>query len=252
MSRALRRSRATRGMAQVIANALRQRIRPATEPYALSTQGVTVRLEVEAANADPRPRAWSRAVVHGGSPPIRRGDARRDRGPCSRRGSPAAFVVERSTTTDLQRHLANDRIWNNFLSACGRRCLPPQLVHELLTIEQRLRSAGRGHSHRSGDRDAAAPRRADGRRPSVDADDMPLIDEAQALDPGHQGAVRLRHRRRGTGPDADAAADDRSPLEGRDLTLVGDIAQATGPTRYKDWDEISAHLPPSAASAGTS
>ncbi len=75
------------------------------------------------------------------------------------------------------------------------------------------------------------------------ADDMPLIDEAQALVQGvgaQYGYVIVDE------------AQDLTPMQLRmiarrskigDLTLVGDIAQATGPTRYKDWDEIATHLP---------
>ena len=60
---------------------------------------------------------------------------------------------------------------------------------------------------------------------------------------GDAAAVRARDRRRGAGPHPDAASRRRPPRERRILTILGDIAQATGPVAYPSWEEVLAHLP---------
>jgi DNA helicase IV len=86
-------------------------------------------------------------------------------------------------------------------------------------------------------------------------DDVPLLDEARAL-------LGPRRRRRTNGEDPDEIrtyghivvdeAQDLSPMQLRmlerrslngSMTVVGDIAQATGVWAHKDWDEILEHLP---------
>ena len=58
--------------------------------------------------------------------------------------------------------------------------------------------------------------------------------------------VRARDRRRGAGPDADAAPDGRAAGDRRSLTLLGDIAQATGPVVHRRWEDVLAALPTAA------
>ena len=58
--------------------------------------------------------------------------------------------------------------------------------------------------------------------------DLPLLDEAARAARRPPPALRARDRRRGAGPDADAAADGRAPAPAGSFTLLGDIAQATG------------------------
>ncbi|HEX5365124.1 MAG TPA: hypothetical protein VFW63_00470 [Acidimicrobiales bacterium] len=88
-------------------------------------------------------------------------------------------------------------------------------------------------------------------------DDVPLLDEARAL-------LGPRHRRRRSSDGADRdeirtyghivvdEAQDLSPMQLRmlerrslngSMTVVGDIAQATGVWAHRDWDEILEHLP---------
>jgi DNA helicase IV len=89
-------------------------------------------------------------------------------------------------------------------------------------------------------------------------DDVPLLDEARAL----LGPKPRRRRDRNNGADADDIrtyghivvdeAQDLSPMQLRmltrrslngSMTVVGDIAQATGVWGHSGWDEILAHLP---------
>ena len=138
---------------------------------------------------------------------------------------------------------------------------PAQLLHDLFGSKALVDlAAGR---HLSPDERAALV------RPRVDDvdsliwthDDVPLLDEARAL----LGPTRKRRRGAngdGSGVDPDEIrtyghivvdeAQDLSPMQLRmltrrslngSMTVVGDIAQATGVWAHKDWDEILEHLP---------
>jgi DNA helicase IV len=132
---------------------------------------------------------------------------------------------------------------------------PAQLLHDLFGAKGLLRSAGRGLLK---DDELAALYRP--RSASVDevvwtADDVPLLDEARAL-------LGARPRRKGRPRDDDDVrtyghivvdeAQDLSPMQLRmldrrslsgSMTIVGDIAQATGPWSHQSWEEILTHLP---------
>jgi DNA helicase IV len=77
-------------------------------------------------------------------------------------------------------------------------------------------------------------------------DDLPLLDEAEFL---------INGRTRTYGHVVVDEAQDLSPMQFRmvarraptgSLTILGDLAQATGPWSYGTWDEILRHLPTSA------
>jgi hypothetical protein len=135
---------------------------------------------------------------------------------------------------------------------------PAELLHDLFGSRALIDlAAGR---HLDEDERAALVRP---RSDDVDAvvwthDDVPLLDEARAL-----LGPRSRRRRGSNGagePDeirtyghivVDEAQDlspmqlrmlDRRSLNGS-MTVVGDIAQATGVWAHRDWDEILEHLP---------
>ncbi len=73
-------------------------------------------------------------------------------------------------------------------------------------------------------------------------DDLALLDEASFL---------INGRTRGYGHIVCDEAQDLSPMQFRmlarratgSLTILGDIAQATGPRTYQSWDEVLPHLP---------
>ena len=55
-------------------------------------------------------------------------------------------------------------------------------------------------------------------------------------------APRTRDRRRGAGPDADAAPHARAGGRRGAMTILGDIAQAAGPIHYDRWEDLFEHL----------
>ena len=93
--------------------------------------------------------------------------------------------------------------------------------------------------------------RAKGKRVGTQAwtvDDLPLLDEAEYL---------INGRTRTYGHVVVDEAQDLSPMQFRmvarrspsgSLTILGDLAQATGPWNYVTWDEILQHLPETSVS----
>ena len=132
---------------------------------------------------------------------------------------------------------------------------PAQLLHDLFGSRALLRSAA---GTRLRDDEIEALYRA--RSNSVDevvftSDDVPLLDEARSL-------LGARPRRKGRAAEDDEVrtyghivideAQDLSPMQLRmlarrslsgSMTVVGDIAQATGAWAHASWDEILALLP---------
>ena len=133
----------------------------------------------------------------------------------------------------LQRKL--DRAWPP--------AAPEALVRRLLTSPSKLAEAAAGVLDRREQRLLLRdrPRRAADLRWS--AHDLPLLDEAEAL----LAAPPLRF-----GHVIVDEAQDLTPMQLRmvgrraapgSLTLLGDMAQATGPIAFEAWEEVLAHLP---------
>jgi len=142
---------------------------------------------------------------------------------------------------------ALDRMWP--------RLLPEELLHDLFGARALLALAGRGHLEPS-EVDLLYRPRSD----SLEAipwtgPDLALIDEAKVLlgplnpstDPNDQGPVRTY------GHIVVDEAQDLSPMELRmlarrsisgSMTVVGDVAQATGAEAPAGWDEVVRHLSP--------
>jgi DNA helicase IV len=134
---------------------------------------------------------------------------------------------------------------------------PAQLLHDLFGSRALVDlAAGR---HLTEDERAALlrPRQDDVAAISWTHDDVPLLDEARAL-LGPKG--RSKRRLNGSDPDEIRTyghivvdeAQDLSPMQLRmlerrslsgSMTVVGDIAQATGVWAHRNWDEILEHLP---------
>jgi DNA helicase IV len=132
---------------------------------------------------------------------------------------------------------------------------PAQLLHDLFGSKALLRSAT-GADLSDAERDALYRERSESMDDLVFRnDDVPLLDEARAL-----LGPRPR-RRRGAAEDDEVRtyghivvdeAQDLSPMQLRmlgrrslngSMTVVGDIAQATGAWAHADWDDIVAQLP---------
>ncbi|HEY2813605.1 MAG TPA: UvrD-helicase domain-containing protein [Acidimicrobiales bacterium] len=131
---------------------------------------------------------------------------------------------------------------------------PAQLLHDLFGSKALLRSAA-GNDLNDQERIALYRERSESLDDLVfTADDVPLLDEARAL-------LGPKPRRRGRSADDDEVrtyghivvdeAQDLSPMQLRmlgrrslngSMTVVGDIAQATGAWAHADWEEILAQL----------
>jgi DNA helicase IV len=133
---------------------------------------------------------------------------------------------------------------------------PAQLLHDLFG-SRALVDLAAGKLLSDDERAALArPRAADVRDVVWTQDDVPLLDEARAL----LGPTSRRRRTNGADPDEIRTyghivvdeAQDLSPMQLRmlerrslngSMTVVGDIAQATGVWAHRDWHEILEHLP---------
>ena len=157
---------------------------------------------------------------------------------------------------DVRRQVRGEVVVREALDWMWPALTPAQLLHDLFGSRALLRSAGR---RRLDDGEADALVRA--RSASVDevvwtTDDVPLLDEARAV----LGPLP-RRRRSGAGADDEVRtyghivvdeAQDLSPMQLRvlarrslsgSMTIVGDIAQATGAWAHDDWDGVLEHLP---------
>ena len=232
-------------MAKVIARAVRDRKRPLRDearfPYGIETLRLTPRAS-ERVVADARRRARThnagRRFVEAGFYEALAATSRNE-------ATPEEVKERLRSTIDVREAL--DRMWPVLT--------PAQLLHDLYGSRALLRSAGRGVLRDDELELLHRPRAA-----SVDdvvwsADDVPLLDEARAL-------LGSRPRRKGRPVDDDEArtyghivvdeAQDLAPMQLRmltrrslngSMTVVGDIAQATGAWPHDSWDEILVHLP---------
>jgi DNA helicase IV len=132
---------------------------------------------------------------------------------------------------------------------------PSDLLHDLFGSRALLRSAGRGVL-RDDEADALQrPRAERGHDVVFTNDDAPLLDEARAIlgpKPRRKRAGEHDDEVRTYGHIVVDEAQDLSPMQLRmlerrslngSMTIVGDIAQATGQWAHESWDEILEHLP---------
>ena len=141
---------------------------------------------------------------------------------------------------EIEKALRHKGYLNRWLDGVWPLPAADALVRSLLTQRARLEEAAEGIL--SPEEQALLLR---GRPPrGVCADgDVPLLDEARALLSGTSptyGHVIVDE------------AQDLTPMQLRmiarrapsgSITMLGDIAQATGPVEYRRWDEVFAHLP---------
>jgi DNA helicase IV len=123
---------------------------------------------------------------------------------------------------------------------------PTALVSELLTRADRLEAVARGILT---DEEWPSLVRSRGKSIGTQAwttDDLPLLDEAESL---------INGQTRSYGHVVVDEAQDLTPMQFRmvarraaagSLTVLGDLAQATGAWSYDGWDEIVQHLPTTA------
>ena len=137
---------------------------------------------------------------------------------------------------EVERSLRKGGVLNDFLQTVWPAPKPEQVVRQLLSSRERLAEAAEGILD---DDEQRLMRRA---RSGWSAPDLPLLDEGRALilgDHDRYGHVIVDE------------AQDLTPMQLRMIarrasgafTILGDVAQATGPVPYVSWDEILAQLP---------
>jgi DNA helicase IV len=137
---------------------------------------------------------------------------------------------------EVERALRKDGVLNRFLETAWPAPKPEQVVRQLLSSRERLADAADGLLDEDEQR---LLRRA---RSGWSAADLPLLDEARALlvgDHDRYGHVIVDE------------GQDLTPMQLRmiarraagSFTILGDVAQATGPVPYGSWDELLVQLP---------
>jgi DNA helicase IV len=123
---------------------------------------------------------------------------------------------------------------------------PATLVRELLSSRGQLERNGAGLFSPSEQQLLIRTRDATVSTTAWSTDDLALLDEAAFLTGG---------RTRSYGHIVVDEAQDLTPMQFRmiarrapsgSITVLGDLAQATGPWTYADWDEVRSHLPDTA------
>ena len=136
---------------------------------------------------------------------------------------------------EVERSLRRNGLLTRFLDAVWPAPRPEQVIRQLLTSRERLAEAADGVL--DGDEQRLLRRAKSGWSEA----DLPLLDEARAL--------LLRARR--YGHVIVDEAQDLTPMQLRMIgrraagafTLLGDVAQATGPVAYPRWEDLLAYLP---------
>jgi DNA helicase IV len=137
---------------------------------------------------------------------------------------------------EVERLLRRDGVLGGFLERVWPAPKPEQVVRQLLSSRERLAEAAYGLLDQD---EQKLVRRA---RAGWSSGDLPLLDEARALLHG----VETRY-----GHVIVDEAQDLTPMELRMLarrttgafTMLGDVAQATGPVPYASWEDVIGQLP---------
>jgi DNA helicase IV len=140
------------------------------------------------------------------------------------------------SSDDVEQALQRDGRMRRFLDHVWPAPRPEQVVRQLLASRERLAEAADGILEK------AEQSRLGRARSGWSDDDLPLLDEARAL---------LRGQPQRYGHVIVDETQDLTPMQlrmiarraGRAFTILGDIAQATGPIAYERWDDLLEYLP---------
>ena len=164
-----------------------------------------------------------------------------------RDGSIDPAEVREALRHESELRLALERMWPALT--------PSELLHDLFGSRALLRlAAGTWFDQHEVDR-LYRPRSPDVGAVRWTDDDLPLLDEARAVlgpKPGKGGKLDERDEIRTYGHLVIDEVQDLTPMKLRmvgrrslngSMTLVGDLAQATGALAPQSWDDVLAHLP---------
>jgi len=163
-----------------------------------------------------------------------------------------ASVSREETTPDVVRERTRrDPVVREALERMWPVLTPAQLLNDLFGSPGLLRSAAGHHLREDEWRLLVRERRADVAEVAFTHDDVPLLDEALELlgpRPRHKDSDSVRTY----GHIVVDEAQDLTPMQLRvldrrslngSMTIVGDIAQATGAWPHDDWSSVLDHLP---------
>ncbi len=219
-------------MAEVVRRAVEAHVEPHPEELALRLGGAWIRLrEEEVAELVAEARA-ERGLSHSARELFRMNVLRRFYARYGERLGGSAFLA----SDDVEQALKREGRLNRFLDRVWPAPRPEQVVRHLLSSRERLEPVADGLLDPDEQEVLAGARRG-----WSDAD-LPLIDEARAL---------LVDPRRPYGHVIVDETQDLTPMQLRmigrrsagSFTILGDIAQATGPVPYNDWSELLPYLP---------
>ncbi|MDH4167964.1 MAG: AAA family ATPase [Acidimicrobiia bacterium] len=226
-------------MVDVLRRALRQRQRPLREDIVLGYGLQRLRLTVEQ-SADIVTQARRRFRTHNAARAFVKSEV------FAALATSARDEVSAETVRERSRHLPEVR---EALEWMWPVLTPAQLLHDFLGARALLRAAG--------GTDVAPERMETLHRPWSSAEDVrwstadaPLLDECRAL-LGFRPGRRDEDEVRTYGHIVVDEAQDLSPMELRmldrrslngSMTIVGDIAQATGAWAHDDWEGVLEHI----------
>lgn len=153
-----------------------------------------------------------------------------------------------ASETDVWREIRHDEGLARALDRMWPVLTPQELLHDLFGARPLLALAGRGVLSDEEVDALVRPRSASLEEIPWTTADVPLLDEARVV----LGARRHEDEIRNYGHIVVDEAQDLTPMQLRmlarrslsgSMTVVGDIAQATGPRAPAGWDEITRHLP---------
>lgn len=246
---ALSRLKGDARMARLLAKAVRDRQRPLRRALEVGFGAATLRLTPDESARIVQTARRARGAHNARRKVVERlvlahlaGQVRAERGPASGRPPRADGDLQAELRRDAAVVAALDRMWP--------RLTGEELVHDLFGAAPLLRLAGAGLFSASELVALERPRSGDPDAIPWTAADLALVDEARAL---------LGPLRPGTEPEAVRTyghilvdeVQELTPMELRvlarrslsgSMTLVGDLAQATGPAAPSSWADLTRHL----------
>ena len=248
-------------MARVVARAVRDRQRPLRKRVEVGYGGVVLRLTPElseevvaAARRRAGPHNSRRRFVDG---LVRRKlheqyihalDRQRRAGVRSPRGEEETDAGE----LDLWREVRRDPGLAQALDRMWPVLTPQELLHDLFGAPALLHLAGRGILDEAEIASLHRPRSASLEEIAWAAGDVPLLDEARVVLGAPKRAGADDGEIRNYGHIVVDEAQDLTPMQLRmlarrslsgSMTVVGDVAQSTGPRAPTGWEDVFKHLP---------